>query len=341
MVQLGQIGDYVLSIPLLLALKESYGKRLRLSIIVDSINEKISKNDEYVDDIIIYNSRKYAKLDKLRTLEFSPLNLYGKKFDLAIWLRGDLHVLKWILKNRVPLKCIKKSPNPLRWSWLPLITKKTIKKKFNHFIESLDHIDNDIKKPSSFALPKMLTQKQNFNSDGCKNVFIHIASGNKLRRWPEEKFSELFKLLLDENDRILINIVGGMEDFEMGERTKKHTELAMYRNRIRNLCGTVALTELKQLFADGALYVGCDSGPMHVAASSGIPIVAMMGPQSPQLFGPWGNQEIRIVYKEYYCSPCWQFSCLHTKNGAGACILAIKPHEVFSEAQHILSKRRM
>ena len=115
-------------------------------------------------------------------------------------------------------------------------------------------------------------------------------------------------------------------------------KLLSYNERINNLCGKVHLSELKNIFATGELFIGCDSGPMHIASLVGIPIVALMGPQSPQLFGPWGKQQRKIIYKNYYCSPCWQFSCLHTKSGAGACIMDIQPKEVFDEAISILTK---
>jgi len=77
---------------------------------------------------------------------------------------------------------------------------------------------------------------------------------------------------------------------------------------------------------------------MHLAASSGIPVVALMGPQSPGLFGPRGAQEIRVIYKNYPCSPCWQFRCLHTDYGPGLCVLDISPQDVFEAAREVLLK---
>jgi len=47
---------------------------------------------------------------------------------------------------------------------------------------------------------------------------------------------------------------------------------------------------LEGLFKTGELFIGFDSGPIHNVSLSGIPIVAIMGPQTPQLFGPWGRK---------------------------------------------------
>ena len=124
---------------------------------------------------------------------------------------------------------------------------------------------------------------------------------------------------------------------ESAEHIISSFEHLNYKDRIHNLCGKILLNELKQIFTNGGLFIGCDSGPMHIASMAGIPIVALMGPQTPQLFGPWGLQKKTIIYKNYYCSPCWQSSCLHTKSGAGACIMEIQPKEVFDEAILILN----
>ena len=100
----------------------------------------------------------------------------------------------------------------------------------------------------------------------------------------------------------------------------------------------LSLIEFVDIIKNSTAVICGDSGPMHIAALSGIPMVAMMGPQSPHLFRPWGKQAIKVIYKDFYCSPCWQFSCLHVKDGAGACVTAIKPEDVFDAAKAIFQK---
>ena len=336
-IQLGQIGDFVLSTPLLIALKDYYGENINLSILGDSINENLFKNNQCLDDVFIYNSKKYTKTSSLLHKKFPIKSLDQKSIDYVIWLRGDAKTFIWILKRRIPMKSITKEPNPLRLNWLPLVTKRSMKKDNKHFIESLDKIDNNVN-PSLFEHKSVLNYDIVNDTNIRKDIFVHVSSGNVLRRWPEEKFTKLLKLLLNLDKKIFISIIGSKSDNQVAMNILSSDELFSYSDRISNLCGKIGLSELENLFTTGELFIGFDSGPMHIASLSGIPIVALMGPQSPQLFGPWGNQEKKVIYKDYYCSPCWQRSCLHTNSGPGACILDIQPEEVFNEARTLMGR---
>ncbi len=337
-VQLGQLGDFVLSIPFFGALKAAYGNRLRLVIITDQINEDLVKKNSQVNEVIIYNSKKYSRVKQKEDTMFPLLSLKDKTFDKSIWLRGDSKIFYWLIVNRIPMVSIAKYPNPLRWSWLSLIIKRPIKIKFKHYVEYLDDLDKNIK-PSLIAFNLNKIFNAQLGRDSQKDIFLHIGAGSDLRKWPEENFSRLLEKLLAYDTKIVINLLGSKLDWEVAERIRSKISLSKYLDRVKNICGEVSLPELSEILSNGKLYIGFDSGPMHIAALSGISIVAMMGPQSPQLFRPWGKQEIRVVYKNYFCSPCWQFSCLHVRSGPGACVLAIQPQEVFEEAKSILDKK--
>lgn len=334
-IQLGQIGDFVLSQPFFSALKDYYSGEVYITVLTDSINKELASDDVHIDEIIVYNSKKYSRVKKEDT-KSNLFSLKNKIFDASIWLRGDIRIFCWLVSNRIPMLSIARFPNPLRWTWLPLITKKPIKKEFKHFIESLDELDVKIK-PSLFACGLNRTNTSIENKR--KNVFIHITAGNELRRWPEENFSRLCEKLLEWNDNIFINLLGSKVDWAIAQRIKNNIYLSKYIDRIANICGNVAMTDLSELLATGDLFIGVDSGLMHIASASGIPIVALMGPQSPQLYRPWGKQNIRVIYKDYFCSPCWQFACLYARSGPGVCILAITPIEVFNEATFVLERK--
>lgn len=343
-VQLGQIGDFVLSTPLFQALKNFYREKLKLTLMINPINAKLAENDYCVSNIVFYKSPKYSRYKLARYLSGGPEKIKfplpttkDSSYDQVIWLRGDLRTFLWVVKNRIPLKSITRYPNPLRWAWLPLITRRFMRRKFKHFIESLDKLYEGIE-PRRFTWPVIKNAHPSTIQNNQKVIFIHISAGNELRRWPKERFAEVCKLLLSLNKEVTIHLIGSAADYESAEAVRNHHNLTTYLERIINNCGNVAINELAPLFAGGTLYIGFDSGPLHIAASAGIPIVAMMGPQSPQIFRPWGSQKIKIIYKDFFCSPCWQFSCLFNESGAGACILAIQPDEVFREAKHILQK---
>ena len=328
-VQLGQIGDFVLSLPLFAALKEAHGERLRLFVLADSINKTLAGKNPDIDGLILYNSPKYTRCAPSGQLP-EELNA-GAPFDQVLWLRGDRRVFLWMASRRIPMASVTRSANPLRWSWLPLITGRPVRKSFPHFVESLDRLDKA-------AHPSALIKRpaSELGRRGGRRVYIHIGSGSELRRWPRANFSGVCARLLEWDPSLTVRLLGSKDDSPAAELIRNGFYVDGYGDRVSNHCGVYTLEKLFSTLSDGDLYIGFDSGPMHIAAASGIPIVALMGPQSPQLFRPWTDRPAKIIYKNYYCSPCWQFSCLHTDGGPGACVLAIKPQEVFDEAKAVL-----
>lgn len=337
-IQLGQIGDFVLSVPLFTGLRKVYGDKLYLSVMLDQINSDLAVQTGVIDKTIVYNSRKYSRIKKKNRSTYPFSGLDWKMFDKVIWLRGDKNVFYWVIINRIPMKSIAIYANPLRLTWLSLISKKPNKKKYKHYLECLNEMFKEIV-PGYLAYDFNRTPYMSLSPNSQREIYIHIGAGNVLRRWRLGNYSKLCGQLLEYDSAIFINLLGSKADWSIAEQIKNNTLLSKYFTRIRNICGKRDLTELAETLSNGDLFIGTDSGPMHIAALSGVPVVALMGPQSPQAFGPWGKQDIRLLYKNYFCSPCWQFACLHVMSGAGACVLAIRPEEVFEEAKSILMKK--
>ncbi|MFN0158206.1 MAG: glycosyltransferase family 9 protein, partial [Bacteroidota bacterium] len=74
------------------------------------------------------------------------------------------------------------------------------------------------------------------------------------------------------------------------------------QKHVTNCAGVLSIGELAALFEQSSLLLTNDSGPMHIAASLGTPVVALFGPESPQFYGPRTNA--RMIYKALNCSPC-------------------------------------
>ena len=70
-----------------------------------------------------------------------------------------------------------------------------------------------------------------------------------------------------------------------------------------------SLKQLAALSARARLFVGVDSAPMHIAASSGTPVVALFGPSGDVEWGPWGSGHRVVVSAQHACRPCGQDGC--------------------------------
>lgn len=142
--------------------------------------------------------------------------------------------------------------------------------------------------------------------------------------WEDAKFASLC-------DRIQSELQTGVV---LTADTEEH--LAQITKRMKthaaNLGGKTSLKELAALYRRAALVVTTDSGPMHLAAAVGTPVIALFGPTDPSRTGPYGPGH-RIVRKGLPCSPCFRKECSNPR-----CMMEISVEEVFSTVKEMLYK---
>ena len=99
------------------------------------------------------------------------------------------------------------------------------------------------------------------------------------------------------------------------------------------------MSELRSLVDRAALYIGGDSGPLHIAATTRAPVVALFGPTLPERSMPWRDPEIGAIAIDagpLPCRPCHQRHCVP---GDFRCLTGISPNMVVSAAQKLLAAR--
>jgi lipopolysaccharide heptosyltransferase II len=143
--------------------------------------------------------------------------------------------------------------------------------------------------------------------------------GNK--RWPVEHFSELVRRLGKKFPDVRFAIIGSTDDALLGKIIST-TE----PERCVNLCGETSLLEMVEWLRLADLLVTNDTGPMHVAAALGKPLVALFGPTEPHRTGPYG-QLANVLRLELACAPCLTSVC-HVEN-MEECLRGISPAAVF------------
>jgi lipopolysaccharide heptosyltransferase II len=156
---------------------------------------------------------------------------------------------------------------------------------------------------------------------GKKIITIHISAGNEFRNWGADKIIKLSELL-GQLSGVQIVLIGTNEDQRAEEEI-----LEKSKTRLLSLVGKLNLRELRELISRSALFVGPDSGPMHIAATTQTPIVAMFGPTLPAHFSPWQAKAF-LIEKDFNCRPCKQRRCIYKDF---RCLRTITPEEV-SEA---------
>ena len=86
-----------------------------------------------------------------------------------------------------------------------------------------------------------------------------------------------------------------------------------------------------------AVLVTNDTGPMHVAAALGRPVVALLGPTDPHRTGPYGQQD-RVLQLALPCVPCMKSECHYEK--PMECLRALPPELIFARLEKLLSPPR-
>ena len=154
-----------------------------------------------------------------------------------------------------------------------------------------------------------------------------------LRKWPRNRFVELGVKLL-ENSKITIILTGSPEEKNVCD------DLAMQINPARtvNFAGKTSFKELIALYSISDLLITNDSGPVHFASTTDIPILALYGPETPKIFGPMSPQA-KVISMGLACSPCISvFNQKKSYCSDNQCMKQISVQMVLGEAQKIISK---
>ena len=168
-----------------------------------------------------------------------------------------------------------------------------------------------------------------------KIILLNVNASDivPLRKWPVNRFVELGEKLL-ENSTFTIILTGSPEEKNVCE------DLAMQINPTRtvNFAGKTSFKELISLYSISDLLITNDSGPVHFASTTDIPILALYGPETPKIFGPM-SPKAKVISMELACSPC--ISVFNQKKSScsdNQCMKQISVQMVLNEAQKIISK---
>jgi len=171
-------------------------------------------------------------------------------------------------------------------------------------------------------------------------VVLHVSAGNPFRRWPLDAFALLVAMLAHDHPRRRIIVISGPSEADAAARViaqaRTHAD-AGERDRVL-AAGTFTLDEHRALMDRAALYIGGDSGPMHIASTSTVPIVGLYGPTLPVRSEPWRAPQWPSEAAQIdglACRPCDQRICVH---GDFRCLTWLAPEQVFDAAERAIAR---
>jgi len=156
-------------------------------------------------------------------------------------------------------------------------------------------------------------------------VAVHPGAFYPSQRWSPESFAAVITALTETTGAACI-VVCGPGEKPLADRIVAATPDAL-------VTGDITLRQMMAFISVCDLFVGNNSGPLHVAAALGVPTVSVMGPSDPLRFAPRGPAD-RVVRRDLPCSPCQRARCWHQ-----TCLRAVEPEEVIREAVAALQLR--
>lgn len=331
------VGDAIMALPALRAVRSKF-PQAEIAILARPYVADIYRDQEICNRLIAYDSQ--AKHEGIFGREQLAAELRAQKFDLALLLQNafDAAWLAWraavpervgyardgrsfLLTKPIPVPRTGEIPPHERFYYLELVRRAG----WVHSLPNDSFIALHVSESSRRRAEEFLCQS------GVRSGSLRIAIGagasyGSAKCWPPSRFATLANQLQSASDAEVI-LFGTAAEAAV-TRAISH-EL---RRPPIDLTEKTSIADLPALLAQCHVFIGNDSGAMHVAAGVGLPVVAVFGPTDPYGTAPV-TPRCTIVQQRPYCSPCFLRHCPTDHR----CMSAITPEMVEAAAKPWLS----
>lgn len=346
------IGDILFTTPMLRALQEQL-PRAKVTYMVSSWCRSLVESDSRVDAIIEFNAYdKVGLLEKAKRVWQVVKEIRARQFDGALILHRT--PLSGILAaaGRVPVR--------IGFNWEGAGFAHTHPVPFRAEAHEIDRNLDCIKifggAPTNKApelnpdqeactTAKQLLLKQGYTKSEQPLIAIFPGGGVNpgtvmtTKRWSLDGYQEVCRKLENRYHASLL-FVGNDQDRLVSDALLKEQSFS----NVFRAEGKTSLMELAALLQQCDLFIGGDSGPLHMADAVGTATVSIFGPTDPHLLAPRGDQH-RVIREPLRCSPCFtpitvrEGNVNECKEGTMACMKTIDPEKVIEAAEELLEER--
>jgi ADP-heptose:LPS heptosyltransferase len=169
-------------------------------------------------------------------------------------------------------------------------------------------------------------------------IVVHVGAGNPFRRWPVESFVGLVTRLVSADARRRILLISGPSERDAAREIGARARAASGEGAGIVDDFEADIPELRALMEQAALFIGGDSGPLHVAGTSGVGVVGLYGPTLSARSAPWRPARFvteSVEIPDLPCRPCHQRTCAP---GDFRCLTGIDPAVVAEAAERVLRR---
>ncbi|MFZ5980817.1 MAG: glycosyltransferase family 9 protein, partial [Candidatus Zixiibacteriota bacterium] len=156
------------------------------------------------------------------------------------------------------------------------------------------------------------------------------------RRWGRDNYTELTRAIIDQL-RLRVILIGGPADRKEGDRIVEAIANEDYIDVVINLAGKTTLRETAVLLSRARVFIGNDSGPAHLAAAAGVPIVVLSGADDPKETSPITSRKKLIYLENLECISCVKNKCPLKRDAFMGCMKGITVEMVLDGVREMLS----
>jgi lipopolysaccharide heptosyltransferase II len=352
LIRLRLIGDVVFTTPMIRALRDRY-PQARLIYVVEPVAAPVVAHNPHLSQVIVVpHSRGWRRLrDDLNLAR----RLRGERPDLAIDLHGGPRSA-WLARASGAPRRVGYDIRGRAWMYTDVVhrprglhPRHSVENQWD-LLAAVDpalagaadriafRAEMPVAPEASVSVGAHLAKHGISDAaPAARLIVLHVSAGNPFRRWPEPAFASVAATLVRQSPDRFVLVTAGPSDREAVQRVlaSAREQAGDAAARIINAEG-FSLDELRAVLDRSALFIGGDSGPLHIASTSDVPIVGLYGPTLPARSAPWRPPHLAtasIDAGDLPCRPCDQRVCAP---GDFRCLTSIDPGTVLRAAERIL-----
>lgn len=304
------VGDVVMTSPALKALREGY-PQARIEVVARPQVADCFAGSPWVDEVIIHDPRgRHRGIGGFLSL---TAELKRRHYDLAILFQKAFGAVLMAALARVPIRVGFATDH--RGLLLTHAIPETATLRSIHHVKYFLEVAKAAGAIAEEPLPRKVWFSLDDASRDFASSFLSRAGSERFpfiavfatgaskapRAWHADRFAQLAEILARERHAGIL-VVGGPDD-----ATDGRTVLAAAGNAGIDAIGKTSIRQMAALIERCQLFVGNDSGPMHIAAALDVPVLAFFGPGTPEKTSPFMPEErFTVMTSRFPCSPCRQ-----------------------------------
>jgi lipopolysaccharide heptosyltransferase II len=345
LIRLRLIGDVIFTTPLIRALRRRYPDA-HISYLVEPLAESVVRGNPHLDEVIVIPRRPGPA--RLADDVSMGRRLRRMQFDVAIDLHGGPRSAWLTWASRAAMRIGYRAPGR---SWMythivprpaDLAPRHAVANQWDLLAPlgidagspDVDPVEMPLDANTDARVQRMLSSA-GFTSAHAL-VVIHVSAGNAFRRWPPASFVSLVVGLARRDPARRFILTSGPSDADAARAIVSLIARELGPDLRAVTHAQFDVDELRALTGRASVYIGGDSGPLHVAATTRTPIVALFGPTLPERSMPWRDPRWfaeAVDAGPLPCRPCRQRTC---GPGDFRCLTRIDAERVIEAAERAL-----